>query len=279
MSHIVIVGNCQAQFLEGIFAIAGTVPVEKLAPNFTLTDADRDHVLEKLDAASFIFFQRTADEFKQEWLRSRWITERYAGKSLIWPNVYFDGYFPGTRYIYNSSGKLQSPLDEYHLAPVLQAWKEGQDEAQALKRLHEDTCGTPDPFAASLQNLRDRERDCSIPMSDFIEREIYKTKCFYTPNHPHTYVLVELAKRLAEAANVPLNVEKALTWPYHLDRIDLPVFHWIEQKYKLSFSGRGLYKGVSIDAIEGARVTVGAPCIYDPQTLVQKFYSIYRAAL
>ncbi len=279
VSKIVVVGNCQAQFLEGVFSLAGAHAVDKIPPNFTLTAADRDNVLRKLDEAAVIFIQRTAEEYQLEWLRSRPVAERYAGKTWIWPNVYFDGYFPNTRYIYLPSGKLQSPLEDYHLTPVLQAWQQKQDEAQALARLHEDPCGTPDPFGASLQNLRDRENDCTVLMSDYVEKEIYKTKCFYTPNHPHTYILVELARRLAEEAQIPFDLQKALAWPYHLDKIDLPVFQWVIKKYGLSFPVGSAYKGVCVEGIEGPKVALGGTCTYEPETLVQKFYGVYRAAL
>lgn len=279
MKTIVIIGNCQAQYLEGLFGIGSELIVDSLPPNFTLTDADRDGVTRKLENASVILIQRTAEEFHLEWLRSRPVAERYAGKTWIWPNIYFDGYFPNTRYVYLPAGKLQGPLDDYHLTPVLQAWKDRHGLEQALIRLHEDPCGTLEPFAVSLQNLRDREQDCTVTISDYVEQEIYKSKCFYTPNHPHTYLLVELARRLAEAAHLNVDMTKMSTWPYKLDKIELPVFQWVAKKYGLHFATSSLYKGLNVKAIDGAKITLGDMKTYASEALVGQFYDIYRSAL
>lgn len=281
LSTIVIIGNCQAQFLEGLFASADcTLKVDNVPPNYMLTEADRDAIQSKMDAASVIFIQRTADDFDQDWLRSSAVLNRYAGKTWIWPNLYFDGYFPKTRYVYLANwGKLQSPLEDYHLPPVLQAYKAGQSVEQAATRLREDPCGTPAPFEASLDSLRQREKDCTVTISDYVENAVYKTKCFYTPNHPHTFLLVEMARRLAQAAEVPFNVSQAMTFPYKLDKVDLPVFDWIMKQYQLGFDCQDRYKGLSIERINSNSVTFGGTEFYDFVAVSQKFYEIYKAAL
>jgi hypothetical protein len=280
VAKIVIIGNCQAQFLEGLFTAAGTLEVDRVAPNFELTEAARDAVSDKLTQASVIFIQRTADDFGLEWLRSRNVFAAHEGKTWIWPNVYFDGYFPNTRYVYlNKWGKLQSPLEDYHLTPVLDAWKAGQTAAQAVAWLKENPCGTWDPFETSLSNLRDREKDCTVLISDHLETAIHKSKCFYTPNHPHTVLLVEMARRLAASADIPFDTSKALSWSYHLDRIDLPVFEWISKRYHLGFEQPVLYKGRDVEEIGDHRLKLGETRYYTSEEVVDAFYRVYQAAL
>ncbi|MDR3717588.1 MAG: WcbI family polysaccharide biosynthesis putative acetyltransferase [Bryobacteraceae bacterium] len=280
MAKIVIIGNCQAQFLEGLFSTAGTLEVDRVPPNFELTETARDALLGKLAAASAIFIQRTSDDFGLEWLRSSSVAAAHAGKVLVWPNIYFDGYFPNTRYVYlNKWGKLQSPLEDYHLTPVLEAWKAGQTVEQATSRLKEAPCGTPDPFEASLGHLRDREKDCTVLISDHMETAVHLSKCFYTPNHPHTPLLVEMARRLATAADIPFDTAKAASWSYHLDRIDLPVFDWVVKRYQLGFGPPGLYKGRSVEKIGDYRLSLGETKYYTSEEVVDAFYRVYQAAL
>lgn len=279
MVKIVVIGNCQAQFLEGIFLAGGGVAVDKVEPNFTLTQSSREQVEPKLASADFIFIQRTSDDFHLEWLRSRLVADKYAGKTWIWPNIYFDGYYPETRYIYLAGGgKLQSPLEDYHLTPILNAFKAGETSQQAVARLREDPCGNPDPFNASLGNLRNREEGCTILISDYVATEVFKSKSFYTPNHPQTHFLVEMARRLSEAAGLNFDVAKALNWKYRLDKIDIPVFDWIVKKYDLTFPNLSKFKGLSVTAIEGRNVTLGGETLYETEELVEIYYQIYQAA-
>jgi hypothetical protein len=280
VAKIVIIGNCQAQFLEGLFSTASTLEVDRVAPNFELTEAAREGVSDKLSHASAIFIQRTSDDFGLEWLRSRGVSNDYAGKTWVWPNIYFDGYFPNTRYIYlNKWGKLLSPLEDYHLSPVLEAWKAGQTVAQAVARLQEDRCNVADPFETSFAQLRGREKDCTVSISDHLEVAVRKSKCFYTPNHPHTALLIEMARRLAVAAEIPFDIAKASSWPYELDRIDLPTFEWVRKQYQLGFEPSSLYKGRAIDEIGDHAINLGETKLYTTEEVVEALYRIYQAAL
>ncbi len=279
MPGVVVVGNCQAQFLEGLFSVAGALEVDRIPPNFLLSEKDQEAVLNKLSNANYIFIQRTADDFHLEWLRSRSVLTSYAEKTVVWPNIYFDGYFPNTRYIYlNQWGKLQSPLEDYHLTPISEAWQAGQTVSQAVARLKEDYSGSSNPFEDSLEQLRNREKDCTIRISDFLEDVIYKRRCFYTPNHPHTELLIEMASRLAADAKMPFDSEKALSWSYKLDKIDIPTFAWVKTRYGLAFDANALYKGRIIENIADYRVGLGDSRLYNEPELVEACYRIYEIA-
>ncbi|MBB5372749.1 WcbI family polysaccharide biosynthesis putative acetyltransferase [Acidocella aromatica] len=280
LPKVVVIGNCQAQFIEGMFSVASTLDVERVSPNFLLSENDREDVLGKIENALVVFVQRTADDFRLEWIRSQSILASYPEKTFVWPNIYFDGYFPNTRYVYlNQWGKLQSPLEDYHLTPVFEAWKAGQTVAQAVVQLKEGFCGGDDPFEASLGQLRDREKDCMICISDFLERVIYQQRCFYTPNHPHTELLIEMARRLAFAAKMPFDLSKASSGAYKLDRIDIPTFEWIRARYSLAFDAVPLYKGRIVEKIADYKVVLGDSCLYNEVELIEAFYRVYEAAL
>lgn len=254
-------------------------PSKKVPPNFTLTDRDKEYIGRKLDAARYIFIQRTSDDFHLEWLQSSKVAASYPNKTWIWPNIYFDGYFPRTRYIYlQGGGKLLSPLDEYHLHPIVEAFKAGRSLEYATQQLKSDASGI-DPLEESLGRLRAREQDCTVHISDYISDQVVKSKCFYTPNHPHTALLVEMAKRLAEAAGLPFDMTKAAASPYKLDKIDIAPFPWIAQRGALGFEPPKMSKGVDVTNVNGAQVTLGGSHDYGLEELVEVFYKIYRAAL
>jgi hypothetical protein len=63
--------------------------------------------------------QRVSNEFDIDWIASSRVREAFGDKVTVWPNIYFDGYFPGVQYVYLAHwGKLLSPLGEYHFEQI-----------------------------------------------------------------------------------------------------------------------------------------------------------------
>jgi len=276
---IAIVGNCQAQLLEGVF-IAGKPEfnVERLPPVFKMTEADRQNVLKIFEAASYIFLQRVDTNYFLEWVRSSWVKENFKDKVFVWPNLYFDGYFPDVQYIYTSPyGKLQGPLDDYHLRSVFEAYKAGHSMEQAsLGITNRDSAQDRFAFNTSLTNLIEREKDVDVKISDFLAKEVKERRAFYTPNHPYNFVVIEMAQRLAQAAGFDSTLERE--WPYHLDKIYIPAYRSIMNAESVKFDEKSTYKGVCVEQITDKLISLGGVKEYEPPELVEEFYKVYSVA-
>ncbi|GAA4246850.1 hypothetical protein GCM10022293_00060 [Azospirillum formosense] len=135
-----------------------------------------------------------------------------------------------------------------------------------------------DYFHSSLLSLQSREADVDIPISDFIEANLKTRLCFYTPNHPITFVMVEMCRRLLAKAGIPFDLERANTYGGKLDRIQIPFHPFIRQKYSFDFPLDDIYNGLSINAIEPFKVQLGGAARYSLEELVVAFYRLYDHA-
>ena len=249
--------------------------VTRLEPNYTMTEARKDAILAVLDDADFIFAQRTSRAFYLEWLTPRSLRERYPEKCFIWPNIYFEGNFPGTHYIYKGGlGKILSPLEDYHLKPLVDAWRAGAGVAEAVEAFMSAGLDSGDPFEASFAELERREQEIDVKISDFLRAKAPLRRCVYTPNHPHNDVLAVVGSRLAAKAGLDFNREAAAAIPYKLDKIFLPSFPAIVRARSLPYDNRTVFRGVEIAITEKA-VELGGPREYTTEELVAAYWKIY----
>jgi hypothetical protein len=274
---IVIPGNCQAQLLESmVMAALPGAEVTRLEPNYMMTEAHKSSVMRILRDADHIFAQRTSRSFYLDWLTPRALRETFPGKCLIWPNIYFDGNFPDTHYIYKGElGKILSPLEDYHLRPLVDAWRAGAGVAEAVAAFESSGLAFGDPFEASFAQLELREQDVDVKISDFLREKAPLRRCVYTPNHPYNDVLALLGARLAASAGLDFDREAAAAIPYRLDRVYLPTFPAIVRGRSLPYDNRTRFRGVEIADITEKAVELGGPREYTTEELVRAFWKIY----
>ena len=127
-------------------------------------------------------------------------------KRLVLPNLHYEGHHPWIGYAADPDGELnrleaEAPLGPYHDFLAMEAAQRGLEAAdllalpltvpvaEALQAWH----------AASLEQLRQREADCSITLSDWIERHHREARLFHTFNHPSNRTLEALLGRLVAA--------------------------------------------------------------------------------
>lgn len=276
---ICILGNCQAQHMEMMLATARRdIQVLRLDPVFMMTAEHKDGVYAKLAEADFVFAQRISDEFKLDWLSSAEIKKSLGDKVTVWPNIYFDGYFPGVQYIYLGGwGKLLGPLTDYHFEQISAAHLRGASVTEAREAFSEDPLfeKAPDPFGRSLAQLRARETDVDVTISDFMEQNLAAQRLFYTPNHPLNELLGEMLRRLTERAGLEFDVAKAVAAPYRLDECYIPASPAIVRKFGLPFDSEPTYRGRAVTSVADHKVELGETQLYSPETLVEAYYRVY----
>lgn len=117
-------------------------------------------------------------------------------------NIYFDGYFP--QQIRNQSSIMkeihQSGLFPHGDVFIDELIKKGFSEKDILDLIEDESFITPKivEMAAnqSLTELKEREKEVDVRISDYIELGYKKKQLFYSPNHPANTVLIEYARRI-----------------------------------------------------------------------------------
>jgi hypothetical protein len=278
LTKLVIPGNCQAQLLEVMFATASPdLSLTRLEPVFAMQEGRKDQVLQAMSEADFIFTQRTSDDFFLPWLTPGYLRAAFGAKCIVWPNIYFDGYFPKTGYIYKHGiGKVLTPLEDYHLAPLISAYGRGLGVEDAVKEIEQFDASGGACFEASFAELERREQNADVPISDFLRAEAARRRIVYTPNHPYNDVLAELAARLARKAGIAFDQDAASRTGYILDRIYLSTFPSIVKALALPFDAVTVFRGVEVAEVAPDRITLGAARDYSLQELVEAYWRIYE---
>lgn len=234
---------------------------------------DASTVIEILDSADLVMAQRASPDFHIKELRPNNIREKFENKCIIWPNIYFDGYFPGLRYVYGSdSRKLTGPLGDYHFEQILGCWLQGIKPAATAEHLTSSDGWAwcqGDPALASLERLEQRETDCHVAISDHIARNFASRKLMYAMNHPHNSVLLEMLDRMLAYAGYERNYSiRAVHQKERLDRIDIPML----PRY---FASQGIPSERDL-FFDGFNEAYSTPQRYSPIELVEAFYRLYQ---
>lgn len=282
MSHsrmrLAIIGNCQAEALRSILYKAHSpFEIVELPEYHTMTPADAASVIDLLDSADLVMAQRVSPDFRIEEVRSPNLRERLGEKCILWPNIYFDGYFPGLRYVYGSdSRKLIGPVGDYHFEQILGCWLQGlepEEAAEQLTSLDGWAWCLGDPATASLERLRQREADCHVGISDHIAQNFASRKLMYAMNHPRNSVLLEMLDRMLTYAGIENGYRlRAAHQRERLARIDIPTL----PRY---FATQGIHTGCELffDGFGQPYGEASPPAQrYSPTRLTEAFYRLYQ---
>lgn len=278
---IAIAGNCQADALRWIGVVANPdLQIPRLPAYHELTAETEPLVHDAFEAAEYVFAQRVSHDFYIESLRPEKLRERYGAKCTLWPNIYFDGYFPGVRYLYRLSGhKVVGPLGDYHFQQIIDGWVMGQDAGTIAASLM-STQGWPwcaaDPAAHSLDELRRRETDCDVAISDHIERNFRHRKLMHSMNHPVNSVLLEMLDRLMARNNLPGGFKLlAAHQAERLSEMELPVLPIGRHLYMPGMTSPVTFQGLKLVQSEETWHSTSGTISYQPQELVSEYIKVY----
>lgn len=260
-----------------VYSLDKRFEILRLPEYHLMTLADTESVLSMMDEADIVFAQRVAPDFPLADLRPPALRQRFGARCTLWPNIYFDGYFPGLRYIYgNDSRKLVGPLGDYHFEQVFLAWYRGADPATAAADLMSPV-GWPwnpgDPCEASLEQLRLREGDCDVIISDHIARNFSHRKLMYAMNHPVNSVLLEMLDRLMAFCGIASRFRlDGVHQKERLGLIDIPALpRYFADRITAVPAGQGFETFAHPDAtVAPMRHSI------DPLALAEDFFRLYN---
>lgn len=279
--RVTILGNCQAQPLAaaltradpGIDVVTG-VAVHEAEPD------PEDRLLSEFAGSDVVLAQRVSDSYPTAYLRTRHLRAALGDRLVVWPNVYYRGYNPEYRYLRRDGRHLEGPLGDYHLSWVVDGWLAGRPVADVVADLRSVDANAvfADVPEESLADLRSREADVDVPISDHIEEWRWATRLCWTFNHPTQALLDELAARVLRRLGVkpvPSDPDTEL-----LGRWRGPLNPWVREHARPRFADRSAFRGCAVDLSGPAPRSVHRPLVRRGYAdLVTAFYEVYDVAL
>ncbi len=283
---IAVIGNCQARPLaELLHELVPDLQVLKVSVVHLLTDADADEHMPAYHEADLIVAQLVASTYPCSFVRTDQLKSEFSGKLIVWPNLYYAGYNPELRYLRGDGRRpVKGPLGDYHLQPIVDAWRAGDSADVAASRLLDVAYSQSryhDVPDRSIVELRGREERCDVALSAWITERRWIEQLFFTFNHPTRRTLTEAARRLIGLAigEAPPNAGIASDIRVEpLGQFRVPVNPWIRDVFKPTFAGSDSYVGVHL-AWDGGAPRVTGKAEYQLPELVSEFYSAYEHQL
>jgi Polysaccharide biosynthesis enzyme WcbI len=178
----------------------------------------------------------------------------------------------------NNGKTLQGPLGDYHNQTFLECWRNGLSIADAIE-LHYSIDYNCESYGnipeISLTELKTREKDCDIKISDFIEQRQHIHRLFFTFNHPTVKVLLHAGRQLLERAGIDTEQMPYSENSEPLGILQPPLNPWVAKKYDFKVEKGTPWTGLEVCQANGKYLSTGKRSIYNEAQLVKLFFKIY----
>jgi len=281
--RVIVIANCQARPIADYLRLLGRdVEVVDIVITHLAKEADAIRIEKAAAKSDFIFAQLVQPNYPVQFLRSSVLQERYGDRVLLWPNIFFRGQTPDLCYVTAARGaRVLGPLSEYHSRPIMDAWREGLTAEQTQIRLtggQIDTTGLQAVVAESLDELRQRERQCAVGITDLIAERWRSRRYFFTFNHPVNDLLLAVAQRLLA------RVGKQTTLSLNGSHVNEPLCQFVPPAWpaivealQLEFPTSTSSRGVPVDLSDGRVRSGSGTAYYTPRELIETFFLCYES--
>ncbi len=243
--RLVVVGNCQAHPL--MLGLERALPRAQIhfCPSVHLATAeDVARLHQRLATADLLVMHRVQPGYRDNiGLDSPKLRSLLppGARCLVLPSLHYEGHHPWTAYAHDPQGRLAairdaSPLGDYHdflamataaaglPASRLLTVSGGAVLSKLLQRLHRE----------SLEELKSREEDCDLALSDWIDAQHRRQPLFHTINHPTQASLQQVLERLFAALAPTLRPQALVPDPVeHLGALSIPLHPWVIEALEL----------------------------------------------
>lgn len=264
--RIAVVANCQARPLAYLLSmLAPQVEIVGVTITHLAKLSDEAEALRLYDDADYIFAQLVQDTYPTPFLRTRRLKQRYDNKVVSWPNIFYRGQCPELCYITRPGiGRILSPLGEYHNIFIYEAWRDGMSVSDTVSMFSnggdwlERLIAEPEK---SLEELKSRETDLDTTISSEISENWRTKRLFFTSNHPSSWLLETVARRLLNRISCDIQEDPAIhKYGEPLDRIIPALLPVVADQLGLNLPTGTLSKGCEIHLAEEVRL--GKSVIY-----------------
>jgi len=280
--RVAVFGNCQARPLSS--ALQAAIPdleVLDVVVVHLAKQADADQTLAAIDGADLVLAQRVVDDYPTPFVRTGELRNTFGDRLLVWPNLYYRGYNPELIYLRDAQHRpLQGPFGDYHVSTIHEAWQDRLSVDETVERLksvdfnREKFAPVPEQ---SLVELREREQDCDVQISDVVAEQRWQQRLFFTFNHPTSAALDALVTRVLALLGTRRETSGEANEP--LGRWRLPLNPWVKEEFGLTFPSRNNFQGSAVTYDGGAPAARGPGVPLNYRQLTREYFKVYDHAL
>lgn len=284
----VVVANCQARPVSSFLKMLtkSLDPIEVVVVHLR-TDTHGPEDYASLEAADIIFAQFVTDQYLAGHLATSRLKEKFGGKVVSWPNIFFRGQTPDLAYVSvqrpgaAARQRLLGPLREYHHRGVIEAWQQGLSVEDTIALLDRPSLAHHERILAvtqsSIEELRRREGTLDTKISDMIEAKWQDERLFFSFNHPSASLLAEMARRLLTQAGLD-NTTEIATGNEPLDLVIPPSFGRDHAVLGKALGDVTVIKGAVFSMTDGKPAN-GAIKLYTPEDFIAASFDAYASQL
>lgn len=204
MPKISVLANCQAFPIQVMMKeVVNEIEYLPVPPIYSILGKDEkiDKIYSALSASDFIITQPLYHPGFQKLTLNNLKTE-FADKLIIMPVIYYQGDYPELFYLKDfQKAPLRDFISHYFDWNVLISYLQGNPLEFTSGLLYRENFYSSSLLKSvrddSLNALREKEQECSVIISDFIEENNASSEgLFWTMNHPKNRVLYKMADRI-----------------------------------------------------------------------------------
>ena len=215
---LMIYGNCHILFyyqfcnrspaIKNAYIILKIPPIQAIKLQNTVGGGIDESVLENVDV---FIYQKVKDDNKfSPYLSSDYIIRRLRKDVVLIciPNIFFSAYFP-QHCVARRNPKIENvpggpcPYGDSNIESLyLQGYSAEKIADMLYKDDFYDKSYVISHMEETFNELRNREKECDIQISDYLESRYLEEQLFFTVNHPHNVVLKEAMIRTFDLLNI-----------------------------------------------------------------------------
>ncbi|ELS03187.1 tetratricopeptide repeat protein [Xenococcus sp. PCC 7305] len=244
MKKCLIYGNCQIKPLREILQsntnFQNQYQFIELEPVHLLDKSDVADLEAKIFQTDLFIHQLVSDNYQEiEQFGTNYLRKNLpsSSKVIAIPGAYFTGYHPAIISFKNEEGNKSNEPCDYHDVNLLYLFDRGKTVNETISLIQQANFYQPqyviNNVINTLNELRRREVELDITISDFIEKNYRRQKLFHTINHPGNTVLNYLANSILKLLDLPPNSQEFQS--EILDFTRFPIYPSVAQALKLNF--------------------------------------------
>jgi hypothetical protein len=235
---VAVLGNCQGAFFQTLFSHhKDHFLVLRTRMLFTQDDSYTEEFHRTVDQCDFVVSRHLGAGLRFSSAITHNLRNRLGDRLIVFPNLYYNGYFPDFFVPYGSNGKAITGLaGDYNSRTIYRAFQNGLSEKEAADAVLSDELQETyrGATAQSLKHLQDREAESDVAVSDLLLGGDGSTQ-LYTYNHPKNAVMYALFTRIVQRMGLePIEVTGDPLARYALDGVILPVYPFLTSENRLS---------------------------------------------
>ncbi|WP_146202043.1 WcbI family polysaccharide biosynthesis putative acetyltransferase [Teichococcus aestuarii] len=236
--RLTILGNCQGAFLQNL---AKRFPDQFVVNNTPdMYQQDESYFVEFkriIENSDVVISRHFAEGLKFTPAITKNLKNVLKEKLIVFPNIYFNGYFPDFFVPYNKLGKaIQGIAGDYHSRTIYDCYKKKMSENEAINEIFllEQKEKYKSSFENSFKLLTEKEKESDIKVSDLIIDRGSGVPRLYTYNHPKNFILYKVFERVLERIGVDIKIDGDPLQNWALDWKILPIYPYLCKNYNIS---------------------------------------------